>query len=134
MAEQTGQAMIEAQGLSKFYGNFAAATDVTFTVPRGQVCAFLGPNGAGKSTTMKMLSGFRRHERIPRQFTRGLFSWGLSKPRKPRGETVNTICWDSSIRISVSMITCLGGGRALLILACWLLSMLISTGMRFRAT
>ena len=58
MAENDGQPMIEAQGLSKFYGNFAAATDVTFSVPRGQVCAFLGPNGAGKSTTMKMLSGF----------------------------------------------------------------------------
>ena len=50
--------MIEAQGLSKFYGEFAAAQEVTFSVPRGQVCAFLGPNGAGKSTTMKMLTGF----------------------------------------------------------------------------
>ncbi|MCA9082907.1 MAG: ABC transporter ATP-binding protein [Planctomycetaceae bacterium] len=51
-------AMIEARGLSKFYGEFAATQDVTFSVPRGQVCAFLGPNGAGKSTTMKMLTGF----------------------------------------------------------------------------
>ncbi len=50
--------MIEAQGLSKFYGSFAATRDVTFSVPKGQVCAFLGPNGAGKSTTMKMLTGF----------------------------------------------------------------------------
>ncbi len=52
------RAMIEAAGLSKFYGPFAAARDVTFSVPRGQVAAFLGPNGAGKSTTMKMLTGF----------------------------------------------------------------------------
>jgi len=58
MAEADGQPMIEASGLSKFYGDFAATTDVTFSVPSGQVCAFLGPNGAGKSTTMKMLSGF----------------------------------------------------------------------------
>jgi len=50
--------MIEAIGLSKFYGNFAATQDVTFSVPRGQVCAFLGPNGAGKSTTMKLLTGY----------------------------------------------------------------------------
>ncbi|MEC7356206.1 MAG: ATP-binding cassette domain-containing protein [Planctomycetota bacterium] len=50
--------MIEAVGLSKFYGDFAAARDIAFSVPRGQVCAFLGPNGAGKSTTMKMLTGF----------------------------------------------------------------------------
>lgn len=50
--------MIEARGLSKFYGEFAATRDVTFSVPRGQICAFLGPNGAGKSTTMKLLTGF----------------------------------------------------------------------------
>lgn len=51
-------AMIEAIGLSKFYGDFAATRNVSFTVPRGQVAAFLGPNGAGKSTTMKLLTGF----------------------------------------------------------------------------
>ena len=50
--------MIEAVGLSKFYGEFAATREVTFSVPLGQVCAFLGPNGAGKSTTMKMLTGY----------------------------------------------------------------------------
>lgn len=54
----SGDVMIEARGLSKFYGNFTATQDVTFQVPAGQVCAFLGPNGAGKSTTMKMLTGF----------------------------------------------------------------------------
>ncbi|WP_437226988.1 ABC transporter ATP-binding protein [Planctomicrobium sp. SH661] len=51
-------AMIEAQGLSKFYGPFIATKDVTFSVPAQQVAAFLGPNGAGKSTTMKLLTGF----------------------------------------------------------------------------
>jgi ABC-2 type transport system ATP-binding protein len=50
--------MIEAKGLSKYYGEFAATHDVTFSVSRGQVCAFLGPNGAGKSTTMKLLAGY----------------------------------------------------------------------------
>ncbi|MCA8999888.1 MAG: ATP-binding cassette domain-containing protein [Planctomycetaceae bacterium] len=50
--------MIEANGLSKFYGPFIATQNVTFSVPRGQVAAFLGPNGAGKSTTMKLLTGF----------------------------------------------------------------------------
>ena len=50
--------MIEAIGLSKYYGQFVATEDVSFAVPRGQVAAFLGPNGAGKSTTMKLLTGY----------------------------------------------------------------------------
>ncbi len=50
--------MIEAIGLSKFYGPFAAVRDVTFSVGEGELVAFLGPNGAGKSTTMKMLTGY----------------------------------------------------------------------------
>jgi ABC-2 type transport system ATP-binding protein len=53
-----GTPMIEAIGLSKFYGIFAATRDVSFTVNKGEVVAFLGPNGAGKSTTMKMLTGY----------------------------------------------------------------------------
>ncbi|MFG0333780.1 MAG: ABC transporter ATP-binding protein [Maioricimonas sp. JB049] len=56
--QASGSPMIEAIGLSKFYGPFAATRDVSFSVPRGQVAAFLGPNGAGKSTTMKLLTGF----------------------------------------------------------------------------
>jgi ABC-2 type transport system ATP-binding protein len=56
--DPTTQPMIEARGLSKFYGDFAAVRDVSFEVPAGQVCAFLGPNGAGKSTTMKLLTGY----------------------------------------------------------------------------
>ncbi len=50
--------MIEAEGLTKYYGDFAAVEDVTFQIPQGQVAAFLGPNGAGKSTTMKLLTGY----------------------------------------------------------------------------
>jgi ABC-2 type transport system ATP-binding protein len=50
--------MIEAKGLSKFYGPFVAIKDMTFAIPEGQIVAFLGPNGAGKSTTMKILSGY----------------------------------------------------------------------------
>ncbi len=50
--------MIEARGLSKYYGQFVAVSDLSFSVKRGEVVAFLGPNGAGKSTTMKLLTGY----------------------------------------------------------------------------
>ena len=53
-----GPIMIEAEGLSKLYGQFAAVSEVSFKVPKGQVVAFLGPNGAGKSTTLKLLTGY----------------------------------------------------------------------------
>lgn len=55
---KTSRPMIEAVGLSKFYGPFAAAREVSFAVGEGELVAFLGPNGAGKSTTMKMLTGY----------------------------------------------------------------------------
>ena len=58
MAEELSTTMIEARGLSKFYGPFVAISDISFSIPKGQIVAFLGPNGAGKSTTMKILSGF----------------------------------------------------------------------------
>ena len=58
MPETDKSAMIEACGLSKYYGPFVAVENVSFAIPRGQVAAFLGPNGAGKSTTMKLLTGY----------------------------------------------------------------------------
>jgi len=50
--------VIEAKGLSKWWGDFAAVNDVSFEVGSGEVVGFLGPNGAGKTTTMRMLTGF----------------------------------------------------------------------------
>ncbi|MHA6718049.1 ATP-binding cassette domain-containing protein [Sphingomonas sp. RS6] len=48
---------IEAKGLTKRFGDFTAARDMAFEIPRGQIFGLLGPNGAGKSTTFKMLCG-----------------------------------------------------------------------------
>lgn len=52
-----GGPVIEAHGLTKRFGDFTAADDITFEIPRGQIFGLLGPNGAGKSTTFKMLCG-----------------------------------------------------------------------------
>jgi ABC-2 type transport system ATP-binding protein len=49
--------MIEAQGLTKRYGDKLAVDDLSFTVRPGVVTGFLGPNGAGKSTTMRLILG-----------------------------------------------------------------------------
>ncbi|MFD4613802.1 ATP-binding cassette domain-containing protein [Streptomyces sp. NPDC058440] len=49
--------MIEAQQLTKRYGEKTAVDRLGFTVKQGTVTGFLGPNGAGKSTTMRMIVG-----------------------------------------------------------------------------
>ncbi|MBX5215914.1 MULTISPECIES: ATP-binding cassette domain-containing protein [unclassified Rhizobium] len=49
--------VIEAKGLTKRFGDFTAADDISFDIRRGEIFGLLGPNGAGKSTTFKMLCG-----------------------------------------------------------------------------
>jgi ABC-2 type transport system ATP-binding protein len=48
---------VSCRALTKRFGDFTAAGDVSFEVRRGEVFGLLGPNGAGKSTTFKMLCG-----------------------------------------------------------------------------
>ena len=49
---------IEAEGLTRRFGDFTAVDHVSFKIPPGEIFGFLGSNGCGKSTTMKMLVGF----------------------------------------------------------------------------
>ncbi len=49
--------MIEVRNLSRYYGDFAAISDISFSIQQHEVIGFLGLNGAGKSTTLKILAG-----------------------------------------------------------------------------
>src|ERR1700746_2086007 len=49
---------IEAEGLTRRFGDFVAVDHVNFRIAPGEIFGFLGSNGCGKSTTMKMLTGF----------------------------------------------------------------------------
>ena len=49
--------MIEAQALTKDYGDKRAVEELSFSVRPGIVTGFLGPNGSGKSTTMRLIVG-----------------------------------------------------------------------------
>jgi len=56
--DQTGATpLIEARGLSKYFGSVIALQDVSMYVNAGEVLCLLGDNGAGKSTLIKTLSG-----------------------------------------------------------------------------
>jgi ABC-2 type transport system ATP-binding protein len=54
------EAVVEATGLRKRYGETLAVADLSLSVRRGEVFGFLGPNGAGKTTSLKMLLGLVR--------------------------------------------------------------------------
>ncbi len=51
---------LEAQNISKSYGNINALRDVSMSVMPGEVHCLLGDNGAGKSTLIKVLSGVHK--------------------------------------------------------------------------
>ncbi len=50
-------AIITVEGLTKSYGKKTVLTDMSFTLPQGEVIGLFGPNGCGKTTLMKILTG-----------------------------------------------------------------------------
>jgi ABC-2 type transport system ATP-binding protein len=50
--------MINAEGLTKFYGTQCAIDNISLNIVKGEIVGLLGPNGAGKTTTLRMLTGF----------------------------------------------------------------------------
>ncbi len=54
------KSIIVVNNLVRSFDGFVAVDQISFTVPRGQICGYLGPNGAGKTTTVKMLTGMIR--------------------------------------------------------------------------
>lgn len=53
----TDKLVIEADGLTKKFGDFTGTNHITFQVHEGEIFGFLGANGAGKTTAMRMLCG-----------------------------------------------------------------------------
>jgi ABC-2 type transport system ATP-binding protein len=56
----TASPAIEADKLTKRYGDVLAVDSLDLSIPAGTVYGFLGPNGAGKTTTMRMLTTLSR--------------------------------------------------------------------------
>src|SRR5262249_18485672 len=57
LREPSDGPVIVARGLTKRFGDFTAASEISFEIARGEIFGLLGPNGAGKSTTFRMLCG-----------------------------------------------------------------------------
>ena len=57
-SDKQAQHDLQAEGLSKRYGEFRAVDDLSFSVARGSFFSILGPSGCGKTTLLRMIAGF----------------------------------------------------------------------------
>ncbi len=87
--------VLEARGVSKFFGRVVALKDVSLSVKAGEVNCLLGDNGAGKSSLIKTLSGVHSPDEG------SLFMDGkaisLSSPRDAQGHGIATVFQDLAI-------------------------------------
>ena len=57
VAERLGRVVIEAENLTKSYGDRVLIENLTFKLPPGGIVGVIGPNGAGKTTLFRMITG-----------------------------------------------------------------------------
>ncbi len=55
--------LLDAQGVSKYFGGLRANEDISFQVSKGEIVSIIGPNGAGKSTLFSCITGFHRMDK-----------------------------------------------------------------------
>ena len=79
-----GEALLEVDGLTKWYGAKVVLDGLSFALRRGEVLGLLGPNGAGKTTTFLCLCGLLRPDA-------GSLAYAGRKLGGDRGRTISLI-------------------------------------------
>jgi ABC-2 type transport system ATP-binding protein len=62
MRQEPDVAVVEVQGVCKYYDGRPVVERVSFTVQEGEIFGIVGPNGAGKTTLVECIEGLRRHD------------------------------------------------------------------------
>ncbi|NVJ66862.1 MAG: ABC transporter ATP-binding protein [Gammaproteobacteria bacterium] len=83
--------ILQAQGLSKKYGNFKALNNINMNLESGRILGLIGPNGAGKTTLLKSILGLT-------PFDGKLEIFGLD-PHKQRDELMERVCFIADVAV-----------------------------------
>jgi branched-chain amino acid transport system ATP-binding protein len=75
--------LLEAQGITKYFGGIKALEDVDFRISKGELVSIVGPNGSGKTTLFNIITGFHKPTKGSIKFE-GSFIGGLSPYRIAR--------------------------------------------------
>ena len=90
--DKTQPVLLEARGLTKYFGSVNAVEDISLSVNAGEVTCALGDNGAGKSTLIKILSGVHLPDKgsllLEGQEVR------FTNPREARAQGIATVFQD----------------------------------------
>jgi len=91
-ASEADPCLLEARGVSKYFGSVNALEDISLKVNAGEVTCVLGDNGAGKSTLIKVLSGVHAPDQGELLLEGRTLS--LANPREARGLGIATVFQD----------------------------------------
>ncbi len=83
--------IVEVNGVSKYYKDFAALKDVSFSIEPGSIVGLIGPNGAGKTTTLKSILGLTDFE--------GEMSVLGQDPRHGRHKVMERVCFIADVGV-----------------------------------
>jgi len=72
--------MLIVENLSKSFGGIKAVSEMSFSLPRGEILGLIGPNGAGKTSLFNLISGFIKPDQGQIKFENEIIT-GL-KPNK----------------------------------------------------
>ena len=83
--------VVEANDISKRYGDFVALDQVSFQIEPGSIVGLIGPNGAGKTTTLKSVLGLTDFE--------GDMSVLGQDPRRGRHHVMERVCFIADVGV-----------------------------------